>query len=397
MLNDRLNQLTDYPFDRLRALLDGLNPPEGAEPLVLSIGEPQHPVPKILSEQLNKNADLWGKYPPVDGTPEWRDAVQDWLKRRFSLENNDFQENINFLPAAGTREVLYMIASTVTPEKINGNKPLILIPNPFYQVYSGAAVMAGAEPVFLNCTRETGYLPDLDALDPATLKQTSLFYLCTPMNPQGAAASTAYLEKAIGLARQYDFLLASDECYSELYLDQPPAGCLEVAKKMSGTFNNVMTFESLSKRSNAAGLRSGFVAGDPNVIKAFRRLRTYSCASVPVPSMAASAALWADEVHVEENRKLYQAKFDAADDILKERFDYQRPDGGFFLWLNVGNGEDATRQLWEKAAIRVLPGEYLAREDAHGINPGKAYIRVALVHNLETTIKALKKIVEVLG
>ena len=366
----------------------------------MSVGEPQHQPPAIIDETLRANAHLWGKYPPVGGTPEFRAAVGDWLTRRYALTAGLFHADSSVLPVSGTREALFLLALLAVPTSKAGRQPAVLMPNPFYAPYEGAALLAGAEPVFLSATRESGFLPDLDALTPELLERTALFYLCTPANPQGAAADAAYLTKAIGLAREYGFILAVDECYAEIYLDTPPVGALQVASGLDHAgkpWANLLVFHSLSKRSSAAGLRSGFVAGDPELVSRFSRLRSYSNAGMPLPVLAASAALWRDEAHVEENRALYRAKFDAAEAALKGRFGYYRPAGGFFLWLDVGDGEEATRRLWAEGAIRVLPGAYLSRSNPGEPNPGDRFIRVALVNDTETVANACAAIARILG
>lgn len=399
--NDRLDALTDYPFTRLANLLAGVTPRANTAPVMLSVGEPQHPPPALIDEALRANTAGWGKYPPVGGTPDFRAAAGDWLTRRYALPAGLFQPDRSLLPVSGTREALFMLALLAVPPSKAGRRPAVLMPNPFYAPYEGAAVMAGAEPVFLSATRATGFLPDLDALTPELLERTALFYLCTPANPQGAVASAAYLARAIGLAREYGFVLALDECYAEIYLDTPPVGGLQVAAGLNqgdgNPWANLLAFHSLSKRSNGAGLRSGFVAGDPALIGRFSRLRSYANAGMPLPVVAASTALWRDEAHVEENRRLYRAKFAAAEAELKGRFGYYRPDGGFFLWLEVGNGEEAARRLWAEGALRVLPGAYLSHDNPGEPNPGAAFIRVALVQDAETVGQACAAIVRILG
>ncbi|MCG5243180.1 aminotransferase class I/II-fold pyridoxal phosphate-dependent enzyme [Azospirillum doebereinerae] len=398
--NDRLDLLTDYPFTRLANLLAGVTPRANTAPVMLSVGEPQHPPPALIDEALRANTAGWGKYPPVGGTPEFRAAAGDWLTRRYALPAGLFEPDRSLLPVSGTREALFMLALLAVPPRKAGRQPAVLMPNPFYAPYEGAAVLAGAEPVFLSGTRGTGFLPDLDALTPELLERTALFYLCTPANPQGAAASAAYLAKAIGLARQYGFVLAVDECYAEIYLDTPPVGALQVAAGLPRGENpwaNILVFHSLSKRSSAAGLRSGFVAGDPVLIGRFSRLRSYANAGMPLPVVAASTALWRDEAHVEENRRLYRAKFAAAEAELQGRYGYYRPDGGFFLWLEVGDGEEAARRLWAEGALRVLPGAYLSRNNPGEANPGERFIRVALVQDAETIGRACAAIVRILG
>lgn len=396
MLNKTIDLLTDYPFDQTRALLDIAAPPAGVEPVAFSIGEPQHAPPSILAEAIAEKAHLWGKYPPPGGIPELRDAISNWLMRRFKVPPQVFEKEVGIIPVAGTREALYLIAPTIVPETISGDRPAVLIPNPLYHVYSGGAIMAGAEPIFIPATHNTGFMPNFHDLDDATLRRTAFAYLCTPSNPQGAIADMVYLKSAIRLARKHNFVLVVDECYSEIYNAVPPPGALEACSEMGEGYSNVLIFHSLSKRSSAASLRSGFVAGDVVIIEAFRKLRCFSGATIPLPLQAASAALWNDEAHVDENRLKYRAKFDVAEQILEGRYGYYRPGGGFFLWLDVENGEEAAFKLWTEAGIRVQPGAFMARPDESGHNPGAAYIRVALVHELDVIKNALKQFVKVL-
>ena len=396
-INPRLDRLRDYPFARLARLLEGTAPRSNLEPILMSVGEPQHPPPPIIEATLRANAHLWGKYPPVLGTPEFRAAVIRWIGRRYgpaAAALIDPQEGV--VPVSGTREALFQAALLTVPERKAGAVPAVLMPNPFYAAYEGAAVMAGAEPVFLACGAETGFLPDLDALPPALLERTALFYLCSPSNPQGAAADRAYLRRAIDLARRYGFVLAMDECYAEIWDRAPPPGVLEVAADGGGGLDGLLVFHSLSKRSSAAGLRSGFVAGPPELMRLYARLRSYGMAGAPLPVLAASAALWDDDAHVEENRVRYRAKFDAAEAALGGRFGFRRPDGGFFLWLDVGDGEDAALRLWRDAAVRVLPGGYLTRPAPDGSNAGSRYIRMALVHDAEIVAEACARAARVL-
>lgn len=392
MLNPRLEALTDYPFDHLRALLRGVEPPQGLPQHWLSVGEPRHQPPALVADVLARHAGEWGRYPPIEGTPAFRTAVAGWLGRRYRLPAGLLDADTHILPVAGTREALYLIAQVCVPERKAGQQPAVLMPNPFYQVYYGGAAMSGAEPVYLPATAATGFLPDLDAIDPATLERTALLYLCSPANPQGACASLDFLQKAVTLARQYDFVLVVDECYAEIYDKTPPAGALEACAALGGGLANVLVFHSLSKRSSVPGLRSGFVAGDATLIAAFRRLRSFGGAAQPLPVLAAATALWADETHVEASRALYRAKFDLAARCLGNRFAFFRPAGGFFLWLDVGDGEAATRRLWGQAGVRVLPGAYLAKANSAGRNPGAAFIRVALIDQPTATEDALRRI-----
>jgi N-succinyldiaminopimelate aminotransferase len=392
MINDRLDHIGDYPFDRLRALLD-CHAPEANHPVIsLSLGEPQHPAPEIVRQTINDNADLWGRYPPVWGTPEFRSAVAAWIQSRYGTADSMIDPDASIIPVSGTREALFMIALTVIPENIGGKKPIVLMPNPFYQVYLGAAALAGAEPRFIPAMADTEFLPDYTALDAETLDRTALAYYCSPANPQGTAASAAKLTALIGLARKHDFVIVFDECYSEIYGDTPPTGGLEACAALGGSLDHVLVMNSLSKRSSVPGLRSGFVAGDPSIIARFKQVRDYGGAPPPLPLLAAATALWQDEDHVDASRALYQQKFDLADDILDGIGGYYRPAGGFYLWLDVGDGEAAALKLWREAGLRVIPGAYLAKTGSDGVNPGNSYIRCALVHDIETTTQALERL-----
>lgn len=403
MHNPRLDLLTDYPFQRLAALLEGLEPGQptpGAAALMMSIGEPQHPVPALVAEVLATQGSGWGKYPPIAGTPEFKAALSGWLSRRYGLPAGMVPPEA-ILPASGTREALYMIAQAVVPPQKAGAAPLVLMPNPFYQVYLGGVIMQGAEPLLIDAGPENGFLPDYAALAPEVLERAAMVIVCSPANPQGAVVELEQWKTLVQLARQYDFVLVADECYSEIYAKTPPAGVLEACHALGGSLDHVLVFNSLSKRSSVPGLRSGFVAGDPKVIQRFQRLRAYAAAGMPFPLQAVSAALWNDEAHVVENRQRYQDKLKDAAEIFGSRFGYQTPAGGFFLWLNVGNGEDATRRLWAEGGIKVLPGRYLARdrvdpETGAVSNVGADYIRVALVQDRATTRQGLERIVSVL-
>lgn len=398
MLNPVLDRLQDYPFARLAALIKDITPPKGESPIVMSIGEPQMNPPAFVPEILAREAAGWGRYPPANATPELRQAIAQWLERRYAIPAGTVDPNRNVFPVVGTREALFQAALVCVPQDKHG-KPIVMLPNPFYQVYIGAAVMSNAEPLFLDCTRENNFLPDLQSIDTATWKRTALVYLCTPTNPQGAVASLDYLKQALELCRKHDAFLIVDECYAEIYRDQPPAGGMQAAMALyngkGDPFANLLVFHSLSKRSSAPGLRSGFVAGDAKAMELIIRLRSYGGASIPQPIMVASTALWQDEAHVRNIRAHYNECFEAAQQILHNRFGFFKPDGGFFLWLDVGDSEQATRDLWGKAGVKVLPGAYVARGEGKD-NPGKRYIRVALVHDVATTRKALSRLAEVL-
>jgi N-succinyldiaminopimelate aminotransferase len=358
----------------------------------------------MVAEIVAGEAAGWGRYPPIDGTAEFRMAVAGWLGRRYGLPEGLLDPARQILPVAGSREALYLIAGAALPRRKGGGAPVVLIPNPFYQVYQGAALMHAANAVYLEAGAGTGFLPDLDAIAPDVLERTALFFLCSPANPQGAVADLAYLRRAIALARKHRFVLAVDECYTEIYDRDPPPGALQACAELGGgggdggggVFANVIVFHSLSKRSSVPGLRSGFVAGDTQLIADFRRLRSFGGASLGLPILAASAALWRDDAHVEANRRLYRAKLDLAERLLAGRFGFYRPAGGFFLWLDVGDGETAALKLWREAAVRVLPGGYLAQADPAGGNCGRPYLRMALIDDLPATEDALRRVLKTL-
>lgn len=393
-----LDRLGDYPFQRLAALLEDVPPAAGREPIAMHIGEPQLPEPALVAETVARNAHLWRRYPHPLGSDEYRAAAADWLGRRYDLPAGLIDPERNVTAVCGTREALFqaaLIAVARDPAAASGDRPAVLMPNPMYHVYYGAALMAGAEAVPVAATAATGFLPDYAALDPALLRRTALAYLCTPGNPQGAVASMAQLQALIRLAREYDFLLALDECYSEIWRGAPPAGGLEACAAMGGDLANVLVFHSLSKRSNAPGLRAGFVAGDPEAIARLVRVRSYGGAQVPGPIQAAAAALWRDEAHVESGRAHYAALFAMARRILGNRAGYHDSPGGFFLWLDVGDGEAAARRAWRDGGVKVMPGRYMSRADpATGENPGDRYIRVALVHDAATAEAGLARLAD---
>ena len=380
------------PFARLAERLDGIAP--GRPVINLSVGEPQHPVPDFVGPVLAENLADFGRYPQIRGTDTFRGAVAGWLARRYGAELDPARDVVAL---GGSREGLFLAAFTATRRRHVEN-PAILVPNPYYQAYGAGAWGAGAELVPLDATAETGFLPDLEALEPALLARTVAFYLASPSNPQGAVADLDYLVHALALARRHDFMLFLDECYSEIYADAPPPGGLEAARALGG-LDGIVVFNSLSKRSSLPGLRIGFAAGDPDFLDAYAQLRNVGGPQVPLPTQAVAVAAYADEAHVEANRALYRTKFAVAEQILGGRFGYRRPAGGFFLWLDVsreGGGEAAATRLWREAGVRVLPGAYLTTASASGRNPGAAYIRVALVADVETTAEALRRVVEVL-
>ncbi|WP_134724998.1 aminotransferase class I/II-fold pyridoxal phosphate-dependent enzyme [Paracoccus luteus] len=378
---ERFSNLPAYAFPRLRRLLADVTP--GPDPVVMTIGEPRHAIPDFVAPTLARTVDQLAKYPSNDGTPELLAAISGWIGTRHGIDVAP--DRITVLN--GTREGLFNAALALCPEDKNGARPNVLIPNPFYQVYAVAAAAVGAQAVFVPATTDTGHLPDFAALDPATLDATAICYLCSPANPQGAVADRDYLETLVALADRHDFLIFADECYSEIWRDTPPPGTLAVAQGM-GLADRVVMFNSLSKRSNLPGLRSGFAAGSADAIARFRVLRSYAGAPVPLPHQRVSEVAWADEDHVTENRALYQQKYAIADRVLGNVPGYLPPQGGFFLWLPVADGEAAARRLWAEAGVQVLPGAYLSR-DVDGANPGKGYIRVALVGPAAETEDAL--------
>jgi N-succinyldiaminopimelate aminotransferase len=382
------------PFVRLRELLG--DAPPGDSAISLAVGEPQHAVPSFVGPVLAAHIDEFGRYPMNKGLDAFCEAAAGWLGRRFALPR-PIDPASEILVLNGSREGLFL-AAMAAARWVTGRRgrPAMLIPNPFYAAYAAGAVAADCEPVYLPATAATGFLPDIDALPEALLARTVAFFIASPANPQGAVADRAYLARIIELARRFGFLVFSDECYSEIYTRHAPSGVLEAA---GPDFANVVEFQSLSKRSNLPGLRIGFAAGDRRFLARFLELRNVAAPQVPVPAQRVAIAAYGDEAHVEENRRLYAQKFDLADEIIGTRYGYQRPAGGFFLWLDVsaqGGDEVAALQLWRKAGLRVVPGRYLARDQADGSNPGRGYIRVAMVHDQETTAQALERLVAVL-
>jgi aspartate/methionine/tyrosine aminotransferase len=398
MTIDRLESLMRFhPFTRLNKLLESVQAGGGNTPLALSVGEPQFAPPPAVQRLVHEQAALWGKYPMATGTEPFRKAAAGWLTRRFRLPEGMVDPARHVMPVSGTREALFHVALSAVPEIAAGEeKPVVLMPNPFYHVYAGAAAAAGAEPYFLNATEENSFLPEIAAIPPAILKRTKLAYICSPSNPQGAVAPLAYLASWLALARQHGFVLASDECYSEIYRGTPPHGALEAARDSGGALDNLIIFHSLSKRSSGAGMRSGFVAGDARLMQRQAQLINFGGVATPYPILAAATELWQDEEHVAGYRAKYIENFNAAQDALEDIFGEVRAEGGFFLWLDVGDGEAAAKALWAEAAIRVLPGGYMARADANGVNPGQRYIRVALVLEPAEMTAALKRMAPVL-
>lgn len=406
---ERQNLLAVHPFARLNRLLAGIAPGDprlgladhapGA-PIFLQVGEPQNQPPTFVAGALHEAAAGWSRYPPPLGTPAYLEACIAWLTRRYNLPPGMIDPETMILPLPGTREGLFLAALACTPGpgggSGNGRAPLVLMPNPAYHVYIGAVAAALAEPMAVPATRESGFLPDYGALPTEVLARAGLCYFNSPSNPQGAVADPARMTALIELARAHDFTVAFDECYSEIYTDAPPPGSLQAAAALGGSLDNMLVFHSLSKRSSAPGLRCGFVVGDPRRIAALDAMLRFGGAGVPLPVLAAGTRCWQDEAHVEENRARYQTNFAVAERVLGNRFGFRKPAGGFFLWLEVGDGKAAARTLWREAGIRVLPGAYMTLPEADGVNPGADYIRVALVYDPALTEAALNRIVEVL-
>ncbi|MBF1800388.1 succinyldiaminopimelate transaminase [Alloalcanivorax profundimaris] len=386
-MNPDLERLHPYPFEKLGALFAGVTPAD-KPPIALSIGEPQHPSPAFVQQALRDNTALLAKYPATAGLPELRQAIAGWLTRRFKLESVDADHQV--LPVNGTREALFAFAQALLDRS---RDPLVLMPNPFYQIYEGAALLGGGEPVYLPCTQASGLQPDFDAVDEDVWRRTQLLFICTPGNPTGAVLTKAQLKALIQLADKYDFVIASDECYSEIYRDQAPPGLLQACAELGRhDYRRCVVFHSLSKRSNLPGLRSGFVAGDADILARFLRYRTYHGCAMPVHHQLASVAAWNDEAHVQDNRDFYNAKFDAVLDILGEPLKVSAPDAGFYLWPKTPvDDETFARRLKAEENVTVLPGRYLSRA-VDGRNPGKNRVRLALVAELDQCIEGARRI-----
>jgi len=391
-MNPDLAKLQPYPFQKLAILKEGISPAD--KPMIsLAMGEPKHPTPSIILDTIKNNLSGLSNYPITQGSNELRIAISDWLTRRFKLPTNSINPAKHVLPVNGTREALFAFAQSLINR--NKNNPSVLMPNPFYQIYEGAALLAGAKPVYLPCTAETNFVPDFAAVSSETWDDCQLIYLCSPGNPTGAVIQEKQIKQLLDLAEKHDFIIASDECYSEIYFDEenPPVGLLEVAAKTGNTeFKRCVVFHSLSKRSNAPGLRSGFVAGDADVLEQFLLYRTYHGSAMSPPVQAASITAWNDEAHVLDNRDQYRGKFDAVLKILSPIMNVQKPDASFYLWADVGMDDEVfTREIFEQENLNVVPGSYLSRE-IDGVNPGRSRIRMALVADLDECIEAANRI-----
>jgi N-succinyldiaminopimelate aminotransferase len=391
-MNHALNQLQPYPFEKLRALLSGVTAAADKRAIALSIGEPKHSSPAFVKQALADNLDQMAVYPTTQGIPALREAIAQWCERRFQVPAGWLDPARHVLPVNGTREALFAFTQTVAQRDVDG---LVVSPNPFYQIYEGAALLAGTKPHYLPCLDQNGFNPDFDAVSADVWQRCQILFLCSPGNPTGALVPMPTLKKLIALADEYDFVIAADECYSELYFDEdaPPPGLLTACAELGRSdFKRCVVFHSLSKRSNLPGLRSGFVAGDADILKAFLLYRTYHGCAMPVQTQLASIAAWQDEVHVLANRDLYREKFDAVLDILTPVLDVKRPDGSFYLWAKVPM-DDAQfcRELFEQEHVTVVPGSYLSRE-VDGLNPGAGRVRMALVAPLSECVEAAQRI-----
>lgn len=391
-MNPDLARLQAYPFERLAALKAGVSPPAHLAHIALSIGEPKHAPPAFVVETLQNSLAGLGAYPSTAGSPALRDSCARWIERRYRFDAHSVG-HAQILPVNGTREALFAFAQAVVDRR--QARPLVAMPNPFYQIYEGAALLAGAEPLFIDTPAGNGFLPDLEAVPAALWDRVQLLYLCSPGNPSGAIMGLDLWRRVIELAERHDFIIAADECYSELYADesQPPPSLLQAAR-LSGraNFERCVVFHSLSKRSSLPGLRSGFVVGDPEVLERFLLYRTYHGCAMPLPVQAASIAAWGDETHVIENRRLYREKFAQVAPLLAPHLDFEVPAGGFYLWADVGGDDERfTRELFATQNVTVLPGSYLARPVA-GVNPGAGRVRISLVAGLDECIVAAGRI-----
>ncbi len=395
-MNDALNQLQPYPFEKLRALLAGARPPAAKQAIALSIGEPKHRSPAFVAEALSANLEQLAVYPTTLGIPALREAIANWCGRRFGLPAGALDPARQVLPVNGTREALFAFTQAVVQRAAPGQAPgLVVSPNPFYQIYEGAALLAGAQPHYLACLPEHGFNPDFEAVPSEIWRRCQILFLCSPGNPTGALIPLDTLKRLIQLADEFDFVIAADECYSELYFDEqrPPAGLLSACAALGRSdFARCVVFHSLSKRSNLPGLRSGFVAGDADILKSFLLYRTYHGCAMPVQTQLASLKAWNDEEHVRANRELYREKFAAVLAILDGVLDVQRPDGGFYLWARTPvDDETFTRELFAREHVTVVPGSYLSRS-VDGSNPGAGRVRMALVAPLAECVEAAERI-----
>ena len=389
-MNSLLQRLHPYPFAKMATLLEGITPNSAYSPIKLGIGEPQHTPPAFVLEVIKTNLAKIQNYPSSQGLPELRQAIADWIKSRFSVSHIDSEQQI--LPVMGTREALFSFTQAVFDPAQAAKKPYVVMPNPFYQIYEGATLLAGGQPYFVNCTADNNFCGDYDAIPADIWRQTQLVFVCSPNNPTGAVMDFAQWQRLIALSDQYGFVIASDECYSELYFDKAPIGLLEVCERLGRhDFDRCVVFHSLSKRSNLPGLRSGFVAGDAKLIKPYGLYRTYQGCAMPIHHQLASIAAWQDEAHVEQNRQLYRQKFDLWLDQLGKTLPLRRPDAGFYFWLPVADDEAFVQFLYQELNITALAGRYLSRDTPNG-NAGRNHVRMALVADLEQSQAAVERL-----
>ncbi|MGV6810363.1 MAG: succinyldiaminopimelate transaminase [bacterium] len=395
-MNTDLHRLQPYPFQKMASLLADVTPPHDKSRIALSIGEPKHATPEIIRQAVANNLDRLANYPATKGMITLRETIVQWLQQRFNLAEGSLDPERHVLPVNGTREALFAFAQCVVNRQAEAK---VLMPNPFYQIYEGAAYLAGAEPVYLNCDEAHDFLPDFDAVSAKTWQDCQLVYLCNPSNPTGAVMGAETMAHLLDLAEQYDFIIASDECYSELYFDeqQAPTGLLEVAAQRGNTdYKRCVVFHSLSKRSNAPGLRAGFVAGDAEILEKFLLYRTYHGCAMPPAFQIASIAAWQDETHVAQNRAFYREKFEAVLDILQPVMTVKKPAASFYLWAKTPiDDTEFTRQAYAKQHVHVVPGQYLSRT-VNGINPGQDRIRMALVAPVEECIEGAERLRELI-
>ncbi len=391
-MNPDLVKLQPYPFEKLAALKSGISPPENLDPIALSIGEPRHATPALITETVHSHLDQLAVYPTTRGIPALRESIAAWLQQRFRLPAASLDPDRHVLPVNGTREALFAFAQAVIDRS---RSPLVLMPNPFYQIYEGAALLAGAEPRYLACTPATGLIPDFESVLPEQWERCQLLYICSPGNPTGAVIDQPRLQRLIELGQRHDFVIAADECYSELYFDEgkPPVGLLQAAAAMGHTsYRRCVVFHSLSKRSNAPGLRSGFVAGDPEILQRFALYRTYHGCAMPVQHQVASSRAWLDEGHVAANRDLYRTKFDAVLEILDGTLEAERPTAGFYLWPTTPiEDQEFARGLYATQNVTVLPGSFLSRK-TDGLDPGANRVRIALVPPIDECVDAARRL-----
>jgi aspartate/methionine/tyrosine aminotransferase len=401
ILPGRMGLVPPSSFDRLAELLSPITPEFAVNgmPVMMTVGEPQDAPPAFVTRILDERARDYGRYPPIAGTPNLRAACAAWLTRRFALPDNAVDADQHILPLAGSREGLFYALFALVPETKNGGRPVVLIPNPFYGVYPAAVLAAGAEPHYVPSRRETRFLPDFSSVPRDILRRTVAAFYCSPSNPESACADAQDWAKLFALADEYDFTVLADECYADIYDREPPIGALSVRHAARGTFERLLSFHSLSKRSNLPGLRSGFMAGPPPLMASLRAFRNLAAPQLPIPAMAGSAAAWNDDVHVEENRALYRRRFDIAERLLGNARGFRRPPGGFYLWLDVGHGARFAAELWRTSGVRVMPGAFMGEEDEPrnpASNPGHSFVRIALVHDLVTIMAALERVAETL-